>query len=287
MNFESIGELVAEARNLLDTIKGGAIRAMQTKFDALMITFQGQVNSFVGNAQSRLATMESSLSAAVKSQMTMTVHVDCLSGSDANAGTSSAPLKTIGKAVRLIPNGGVLNIVMHSDITNLFGSAIGSAGRHALSIGGGKTVKVDLNGHALVVRTSHWNSWADNQENPDNPSLNIGFGCSLFSSLAFENGRIDIQYQSGDEGKSLYFHAVVSSLFCGDVSKYSLSNVEIYSNVDDAGLFGLDGWSASTLFAHLRGVSFLGQGQLKRSVNSADKADIKVTKLSTDYGSWT
>lgn len=40
MSFESIGELVTEARNLLDTIKGGAIRTMQTQFDALKVSFQ-------------------------------------------------------------------------------------------------------------------------------------------------------------------------------------------------------------------------------------------------------
>ncbi len=34
-NFQAIGQLVTEARNLLDSIKGGAIRVMQNQFDAL------------------------------------------------------------------------------------------------------------------------------------------------------------------------------------------------------------------------------------------------------------
>ena len=42
-DFTAIGQLVNEARNLLDSIKGGAIRTMQTQFDALkqVITADG------------------------------------------------------------------------------------------------------------------------------------------------------------------------------------------------------------------------------------------------------
>lgn len=42
-DFTAIGQLVTEARNLLDSIKGGAIRTMQTQFDALkqVITTDG------------------------------------------------------------------------------------------------------------------------------------------------------------------------------------------------------------------------------------------------------
>lgn len=38
-DFTAIGQLVTEARNLLDSIKGGAIRTMQTQFDALKVAF--------------------------------------------------------------------------------------------------------------------------------------------------------------------------------------------------------------------------------------------------------
>lgn len=53
-DFTAIGQLVTEARNLLDSIKGGAIRTMQTQFDALKETFNdklvsvsGEIDSFV------------------------------------------------------------------------------------------------------------------------------------------------------------------------------------------------------------------------------------------------
>lgn len=40
MSYEVLGNMVTEARNLLDSIKGGAIRVMQTQFDTLKGSFQ-------------------------------------------------------------------------------------------------------------------------------------------------------------------------------------------------------------------------------------------------------
>ncbi|OMO28293.1 hypothetical protein BH582_19445 [Vibrio sp. 10N.222.47.A9] len=44
-NFTAIGQLVTEARNLLDSVKGGAIRTMQTQFDALKEQFTDKLSS--------------------------------------------------------------------------------------------------------------------------------------------------------------------------------------------------------------------------------------------------
>ena len=44
-DFTAIGQLVTEARNLLDSIKGGAIRTMQTQFDALKSATNAEWNS--------------------------------------------------------------------------------------------------------------------------------------------------------------------------------------------------------------------------------------------------
>ncbi|WP_154124798.1 phage tail protein [Grimontia hollisae] len=41
-NFDALGQLVTEARNLLDSIKGGAIRTMQNSFDSLLGTINGE-----------------------------------------------------------------------------------------------------------------------------------------------------------------------------------------------------------------------------------------------------
>lgn len=51
-DFTAIGQLVTEARNLLDSIKGGAIRTMQTQFDTLKV----QLNDVINGANGRLNT---------------------------------------------------------------------------------------------------------------------------------------------------------------------------------------------------------------------------------------
>ncbi|EGR4675170.1 phage tail protein [Vibrio parahaemolyticus] len=43
-NFTAIGQLVTEARNLLDSIKGGAIRKMEAAFDALKLSIANEWN---------------------------------------------------------------------------------------------------------------------------------------------------------------------------------------------------------------------------------------------------
>ncbi|WP_210499665.1 hypothetical protein [Vibrio crassostreae] len=46
-DFTAIGQLVTEARNLLDSIKGGAIRTMQTQFDALLLLYKNRTDKAV------------------------------------------------------------------------------------------------------------------------------------------------------------------------------------------------------------------------------------------------
>lgn len=51
-NFQAIGGLVTEARNLLDSIKGGAIRAMQNQFEALKQVFDENGNAAIQKIKS-------------------------------------------------------------------------------------------------------------------------------------------------------------------------------------------------------------------------------------------
>ncbi|PQJ63742.1 hypothetical protein BTO10_02700 [Vibrio chagasii] len=55
-NFAAIGQLVTEARNLLDSIKGGAIRTMQTQFDALKSSMQRTFDSKLASFDAQVAT---------------------------------------------------------------------------------------------------------------------------------------------------------------------------------------------------------------------------------------
>lgn len=56
-DFIVIGQMVTEARNLLDSIKGGAIRAMQTTFDILVNTSKTQLDAFVGEQYGRVTSL--------------------------------------------------------------------------------------------------------------------------------------------------------------------------------------------------------------------------------------
>ena len=53
-NFQAIGQLVIKAQDLLDSIKGGAIRKMQTTFDALVDTSSTTFNSLVNTSKTTL-----------------------------------------------------------------------------------------------------------------------------------------------------------------------------------------------------------------------------------------
>lgn len=60
-NFQAIGQLVIKAQDLLDSIKGGAIRVMQTQFDELKQTLSS-------DSQTALANFKSTSDAAITAQ---------------------------------------------------------------------------------------------------------------------------------------------------------------------------------------------------------------------------
>ena len=55
-NFQAIGQLVIKAQDLLDSIKGGAIRAMETTFDGLMASFNLRMDSEVSKGAVQINT---------------------------------------------------------------------------------------------------------------------------------------------------------------------------------------------------------------------------------------
>ncbi|MEZ9439488.1 hypothetical protein [Vibrio atlanticus] len=56
-NFAAIGQLVTEARNLLDSIKGGAIRTMQTQLNDKLTAVSGELNTFVNQEKGKVASI--------------------------------------------------------------------------------------------------------------------------------------------------------------------------------------------------------------------------------------
>ncbi|WP_192890788.1 hypothetical protein [Vibrio bathopelagicus] len=72
-DFTAIGQLVTEARNLLDSIKGGAIRTMQTQFDSKITSFvnvfDGKVAGFTNSFNSKLSGYQGQMNAVTKAVM--------------------------------------------------------------------------------------------------------------------------------------------------------------------------------------------------------------------------
>lgn len=64
-NFQAIGQLVTEARHLLDAIKGGAIRQMEVAFDALKVssttTFNQLISGFNSTFNGKLASYQNQM----------------------------------------------------------------------------------------------------------------------------------------------------------------------------------------------------------------------------------
>jgi len=72
-NFQAIGQLVIKAQDLLDSIKGGAIRVMQTEFETLKnnstTTFNNLINGFNSTFSTKLAGYQSQMNLVTKPVM--------------------------------------------------------------------------------------------------------------------------------------------------------------------------------------------------------------------------
>jgi hypothetical protein len=115
-DFTAIGQLVTEARNLLDSIKGGAIRTMQTKFDDLLVTLNSTFSSKLASYQQQVSTVVKPAAQAIYDAFeNKTVTYDPVNGDD---NSLNGPFKTIKAAVASVPNGGSITIQLPYDVTD-------------------------------------------------------------------------------------------------------------------------------------------------------------------------
>lgn len=119
-DFTAIGQLVTEARNLLDSIKGGAIRTMQTQFDALIVSITNKFNGKLVDYQSQVSAITKPSKAVIASSMDLVVYVDPVNGSDSLSGTSASDaFKTLGAAIDYVPNNATVKIIIVNDESSL------------------------------------------------------------------------------------------------------------------------------------------------------------------------
>lgn len=224
----------------------------------------------------------------VKALFDQTLYVNETTGSSANDGLSDAkPLKYLEDAISKVPAGGKARIIVRTNVVRFHNKwEMNGMTKQELGIADGRTIYIDLAANDLIVNTSHYNAWASDKLNPENPCLDKNFRVRANSFLEVYNGNIRLAPQSGDEGKSLYSHTSLSSLFDNDSSRTQLSNMNIDSTIASVGLFGLDNWGAMGFNVHMRDTNLTGVGLMKRVVNSAAPADIIIKKINVS-STWT
>ncbi|TPA69930.1 hypothetical protein [Vibrio parahaemolyticus] len=230
----------------------------------------------------------SAVPSTVKALFDQTLYVNETTGNSANDGLSDAkPLKYLEDAIYKVPSGGKARIVVRTNIV-LFHNKwpLNGKTKQEIIIAAGRTIYIDLAGNDLIINTSHYNSWGADKLNAENPCLDKNFNVRANSFLEIYNGNIRLSPQSGDEGKSLYSHTSMCSLFNNDSSRTQLSNMKIDSTIASAGLFGLDNWGAMGFNSHIRDTTLTGVGLMKRVVNGAVADDIIIKKINVT-STWT
>lgn len=110
-DFTAIGQLVNEARNLLDSIKGGAIRTMQTQFDALIQTLTARFNGKLTDYQNQVSAITKPSVAVIKAAMSQRLYLDPNHGNDANSGLGiNDAFKTLQALINSTPDGAYISV---------------------------------------------------------------------------------------------------------------------------------------------------------------------------------
>ncbi len=213
-----------------------------------------------------------SVPSTVKKLFDQLLYVHPLDGSDSNDGKSAQkPLKSIRKAVGLVPLGGAARIEMLFDVENLDGGLLQPNTYHKVAVGN-RQIIIDLNGHTWHVKTVAKNSWQGDTD--ATVSLTSSFTCGANGKLEIYNGKISVRHLPEHTGKPLYGHVIHNSLIVGDANRLSLTTLNIDSDLPDLGLFGLDNYGSVGFDCHMGEVNLLGSGRFRRVVNLADPSDI-------------
>lgn len=264
---------------------------MSDQFQALIESNRRMTEVFENKVNEVDAAVEQavgSVPSTVKALFDQTLYVNETTGNSANDGLSDAkPLKYLEDAIYKVPAGGKARIIVRTNIIAFHGKwEMNGKTKQELGISDGRTIYIDLAGNDLIINTSHYNGWAADKLNPENPCLDKNFQVRANSFLEIYNGNIRLSPQSGDEGKNLYSHTSLNSLFNNDSSRTQLSNMNIDSTIASVGLFGLDNWGAMGFNVHMRDTTLTGVGIMKRIVNGAVIDEILIKKLNVT-STWT
>jgi len=142
-DFKAIGQLVTEARNLLDSIKGGAIRTMQNSFDNLLVNLNKTFNAKLSSYQQQVSSVVKPPKQAIYDAFEKkTVNYDPINGDD---NSLNGPFKTIKAAIASVPDGSSITVKLpygETDTTiSLSEGQINVGSRKVTFIGGYSTME--------------------------------------------------------------------------------------------------------------------------------------------------
>ncbi|EPG0369740.1 hypothetical protein ACSWVZ_002592 [Photobacterium damselae] len=246
------------------------------------------VNNKIGEIDRSVNDAVSAVPNTVNQLFNQTLYVNGNTGKSSNSGVSDdQPLKYLNDAIQKVPSGGRARIIVRNNIAVFHDEwPLNGRSKQEININSGKSIYIDLSGNYIIINTSHYNPWGNNNLNIDSPCLDKSFIVGINSFLELSNGAIKINAQSGDESKALYSHTSMSCIFNNDSSRTQLASMVIESTIPTVGLFGLDNWGSMGFNAHLRDTSLNGVGILKRIINGADKNDITIKKMNVQ-STWT
>ncbi|HAV1510752.1 TPA: hypothetical protein JG810_004518 [Vibrio parahaemolyticus] len=246
----------------------------------------GTVAGKMGQIDQKMVELEKTAKNAVFSEMTKTIYVDQLNGSDSNQGTSSDPLKSIATAISKVPNGGQVNIVCKSDITDIYGANSRTEYEEVFYIiSGNKKVDIDLNNFTFYAKTH-----IRKEGETESLAIQQKFYCTYGSNFMMRRGRLDVDYTNPDHAaKPAYYHPNYRGFIRVENNYVKLEQMDVNYKVPTMALYSLDGWSGTRAETILNYCDLQGQGVLRYASNGvATTDDIHVAKrASTIAAEWT
>lgn len=232
----------------------------------------------MGQLDQKVLQLESAASVAIFSEMNKEVFLNNETGKDSNNGTVNSPVKSIYKALSLVPNGGTVIVRCLSNLTNLYGTNPSLVDNQVLTVNKSKKLYIDLRNHKWIVKTAQKSNWTSATD----PyfSLNQTIICDVYSQFYAANGDIEIDYAS-EEHRILthYNHPNTRAFISVALGFASLLSVNYRSAISSLAIFSLDGWAASRADALLNTTKVRGVGMLRYSGNGGvTNDDIKLSR---------
>ncbi|EKI0737946.1 hypothetical protein PB787_004608 [Vibrio parahaemolyticus] len=236
------------------------------------------VGNKIGEIDQKIIELEKTASNAVFDEMNKEIWLNCVTGNDSNAGTSTSPIKSVKRALEMVPNGGTVTIRCLGDLTNLFGKDPSLTENQNLVVNNRKKVYVDLRNHTWRIKTAQKTPWTTPNDPYYGPNQYVT--SDAFSQFWILNGVIDVDFASAEhQALNSYPHPSMLAIFGVSVSFTALYGIDYNCMVPSFAVFSIDGWSATRADVNLNNCNFSGVGKMRHAGNGGVAVeDIKISR---------